>query len=370
MTLPLLVLVASAAASGTPAAGTPAAGSPAAGAPAAAAPPVTVAPIGWVRPSFTYIQDDPAAVTDQDGFGLSARIGATARFRDYVSARAEVELSPSPSLKDAVLTVKPARFLRLDVGQFKIPVSASYQASDTRRLLPTDPRVVSELASRDLGAALTLSLPIDGRNVASVQSGVFNGEGPNLLQNVNQRFEYVERLLVTPFGARDIAFEGTDRKLYLGVGGCYVYNYTGDGETVVESNSFGGELQGAWRFLSVQGEVLTGSDVHANASVEDKTWLGWYGQVGSFVPVGWAKDHVEVVVRVGEDDPSTATVGEATGPELPHSREIAGGVNLYASFADVPLHDVKLQLAYAHQDELEGTAIANDTFTVSAVARY
>ena len=114
---------------------------------------------------------------------------------------------------------------------------------------PESPRAVGELTSRDLGAAATLSLPIAGRNVASVTSGVYNGEGANRVQNVNQDFLFVQRLLVTPFGARATAMEGTDGATYLGVGGGWLYNRIGEDVTLEEVNQYVAEVQAAWRWL-------------------------------------------------------------------------------------------------------------------------
>lgn len=334
-------------------------------------PPFAVTPYGFVMPSFSWIQDDPAAITAQDGFQFAARLGADASFRDApISARVELELNPEPSLKDGVLSYKPAAFLRLDAGQFKVPYAVGYLASDTRRLLPFTPQIYTDMTSRDLGLMVTGSLPIKDKNYASVQVGAFNGEGANRLQNVNQKYLYAIRGLVTPFGARRQAFEGSDGTLYLGVGAGWTYNWIGDGDSSEEVNQYAGELQFAWSLLSVQGEFLLGQHAFANASVADYTQVGWYGTLAAYIPAPWLKDHVQLVGRLGQAEPDDQVVGEGSGQIQPLTREFTGGLNLYWMGAPRPLHDVKLQVAYAHFQELEGSPFLNDKLTAAASVRF
>lgn len=329
-----------------------------------------VRPTGWLRPSFVYLQDADELVTDQDGFELEARLGAQAAFADWLTARVELELAPEPSLKDAAAVIAPLPWLRAELGQFKLPGSVHYLASDTRRLLPQSPQVAGEVDTRDLGAALTLALPGKEGALAAFTSGVFNGEGANKAQNVNQRYLFAQRLLVTPFGARPSVFEGTDGELYLGVGGVWLYNYQGDDLTAEESNTYGGDLQLAWGPLSAQGEFLAGDHAFANPSVANYAWRGWYGQVASFVPAPWVRDHVELVARVGQHDPDLDAEGAVGSPTAPSALEVSGGLNLYARAGAVPLHDLKLQVGYTHLEELEGASVGNDSLAVAATARF
>ncbi len=342
--------------------------------------PFTVTPYGFVIPSFSWIQDDPAAITAQDGFQLAARLGAEAKLGVApIGARVEVELTPDPLLRDGLVWYQPTSFFRVDAGQFKVPYSAGYLASDTRRLLPATPQAYADMTGRDMGVMLTGSLPVADENRATVQLGVFNGEGANRLQNVNQRYLYAVRGVVTPFGARSKVYEGSDGKLYLGVGGGWTYNWIGQDDSSEEVNQYEGELQFAWSIVSLQAEILLGQHAFASASVADYAQSGWYGTVATFVPAPWMKQHVQLVARVGQAEPDDQVVGEVSGQVLPNTRELTGGLNLYwirptARGPDGPVsnpfHDVKLQLAYSHFQELEGSQFLNDKLTLAGSVRF
>ncbi len=331
-------------------------------------------PYGFVIPSFTTIQDDPNAITAQDGFQLEARLGAEAKFDGgrpgLLGANLEIDLTPTPLLKDTYVYLHPLPFLRFDLGQFKVPYSVGYLASDTRRLLPATPASLSGSTNRDMGFMVTGTVPVHGKTVATVQAGAFNGEGPDRLQNVNQRFLYAVRGVITPFGAREKVFEGSDGNLYLGVGGAYLYNWIGDGDSSEEINQYAGEAQFAWRLISVQGEFLYGQHAYASAAVSDFNSSGWYGTVSSFIPARWCRKHLQLVARVGENEPDDQVVGDPTGQVLPKALEVTGGVDVYWLVPPRPFEDVKLQLAYSHLDELEGDQFLNDTFTAAASLRF
>lgn len=338
----------------------------------------TVRPFAWVRPGFTWIADDPRNPTAQDGFTAEARIGVEAALPELpVSAKVELALLPEPQLTDAFLSVAPLSFLSVNLGQMKVPFSLHRLASDTRRQLPQAVGFLAEAGiGREIGASVVLDVPIAGKTRATVTSGVYNGEGANRLQNVNQRFLYAQRVLVTPLGARRGPSEGVgeaaSRTPYVGVGGGWLYDYEGDGLTAAESNTFGVELQLAWNVLSFQAEAVDQDIVHANVAVADYHVSGAYGQLGCFVPAPWLRDHVELVGRFEAAEPNTA-FGAAEGeaqPDLQAVQTITGGVNLYVRAAPEHLHDTKLSVAYAHVTPLEGADMADDSFTISATARF
>jgi len=342
----------------------------------------TVRPSAWVRPGFTWIADDPTNPTAQDGFTIEARIGMEASLQQLpVKAKVELGLLPEPAVTDAYLEVSPHGWVDVRLGQMKVPFSLHRLASDTRRQLPEGVAFLDEAGvGRDIGADVAVAVPIAGKTRVVLTSGVYNGEGANRIQNVNQRYLFAQRVLVTPLGARKGVFEGTHRALpdgavYLGLGGGWLYDYAGDGATAQESNTFGVELQAAWDVLSLQAEALDQELVHANASVADYHVKGAYGQLGCFVPAPWVRDHLELVGRVELSEPNTA-FGAADGeaqPDLQAKQTIIGGMNLYVrGAADVAqrYHDLKVQAAYAHVTPLEGADADDDSFTVTATARF
>jgi len=339
-------------------------------APSAGTPP-EVRLSGFVIPSASFLQDDAASLTDQDGFALLAEAGADGVYEPArLGIRFSAGLLPEVLLKDAVVVWQPVPQLRVDAGQFKVPLGVAYLPSESRRQLPWLAAAPAEVGTRDIGLALTGSLVLGDRSWAQYTTGAFNGEGANRIQNVNQRFLLTQRLLLTPFGTRNRVMESSDGSLYLGLGGGWTWNVVGDGASAEEINQFAGELQFAWKPLSLQAEVLAGDHFYANADLQDYAFLGGYGQLGCFVPVGWAARHVELVARVGWNDPDTGSEGAAEGPVLPATLEVSGGLSIYA-FADPGrFHDLKFQLAYGHFDETEGAEAANDRLLAQAVARF
>jgi hypothetical protein len=334
----------------------------------------SVRPTAWVRPGFSWIADDPANPTAQDGFTIEARVGVDASLpRIPVSAHVEIALLPEPAATDAFVDASPHDWVTVRFGQMKVPFSLNRMASDTRRQLPRDPMFLREAdISREIGLDASVRVPIAGQDRVVAWSGLYNGEGANRIQNVNQRFQLVERVLVTPFGARGRVFEGTGRELYLGIGGGWMYDFAGDGLAAEETNTFAVDLQFAWDVLSLQAEALDQEIVHANATVADYHVQGFYAQIGSFIPAPWVRDHLEIVGRLEMSDPNTA-FGSADGEslaELQGTRRIQGGLNLYLRKNPANYHDIKLSAAYEHVDPLEGADSADDSFTVTALARF
>lgn len=341
---------------------------------ALAADPSLLRPFGWLRPGGAWIADSDAVASDQDGFTLQARGGVDVQLPDLpVRARLEVDLLPEPTLKDAWVAVTPASWLALRAGQLKVPFSVSQLTSETRLQLPTPPRLVAASgAERDIGVEANVAVPMGGKTRLMLTSGAFNGEGANRLQNVNQRLRYVQRALITPLGARDSVFEGPGDAPYVGLGGGWIYDLDGDGDTAVETNVYGAELQASWWLWSVQAEAMMGDVFHANATVADYDVAGLAVMGSSFVPLGWARDHVELVGRWERVEPNTA-FGAAEGEALPQWQAadvITAGLNVYARADATRRHDVKLQAAWTHPREREGAAIDDDAVTVVGTARF
>jgi hypothetical protein len=331
--------------------------------------PFDVRPFGWVRPGFFWRQDDDALVNDTDGFWLSARLGLEAQADSmHLAARVEVDLQPEPVLKDAFVNWTPATWISVNAGQLKVPFSIQQLTSDTRRQLPVDaPLVAAAGFSRDIGAWVDGRLPIAGKTRAALSSAVMNGEGANRLENVNDRFLFAQRLLVTPLGARERPVEGTQREPYLGFGGGWVYNDTGSEATEEETNTFQAELQFAIGPFSVQGEFMDKDVQHASTEVADYHATAAYGQMGCFIPVGWAKEHLEIVGRGSWTEPNDAL---ATTTAEVATVSIDAGVNLYAATTPRWLNDVKVQTAFRHTIQLEGDELDDDRIDVLGTVRF
>ena len=331
--------------------------------------PFAVVPYGFLRPGFTWRQDDPALLTDTDGFSALARFGVEAAAEPiHLRARVEIDLQPAPVLQDAFVNWSPHPAFSLNVGQLKVPFSISNLASDSRRQLPTD-NAVSRIADigRDMGASIEGRLPIAQQTRASFTSAVMNGEGKNRLENVNDDFLFAQRLVITPFGSRERPAEGRSPTPYLGVGCGWVYNLTGADESATEYNTFAAELQFAIGVFSLQGEVADVQVVHASPDVVDYNSTGAYGQFGLFIPAPWVSKHLEVVGRAGYAEPNDAL---ASNVDEVSTIDIDAGLNLYIPETPAYLHDVKIQVAYRHSIQDEGDELDDDRMDIVGTVRF
>lgn len=331
--------------------------------------PFAVTPYAWVRPAFAWRADDDALVSDTDGFSVSARLGVEgAAERIGLRGRVEVDLQPSPVLKDAFLNYTPHAMVSVNAGQMKVPFSLQHLAADTRRQFPLDAPLVDAMeVGRDMGTTVEGRLVLAQKSRLSATTGVFNGEGPNRRENVNDRFMFAQRVVVSPLGARERPFEGTGRDAYVHVGGGWVYNYIGSDSTAEESNTLQAELQFAYRWFSIQGEFADRDVQHASAEVVDYHATAAYGQLGCFVPVKWAEEHLEVVGRAAWTEPNDAL---AESPEELASLAVDGGLNVYVPRTPKWMHDVKLSAAYRHVVQLEGTELDDDRLDASFTVRF
>jgi hypothetical protein len=226
-----------------------------------------------------------------------------------------------------------------------------------------------------------LRLPVAEKVRAIGSVGLFNGEGSNRIQNVNEEFLLALRGLITPFGARPRYFEGIGQELYLGFGGGWVYNLTGEGEGAQERNVFGAELQFAYKWVSLQGEYMDAEVFNASVDVADFHIRGGYGQLGLFVPVAGIFEQLELVSRWEWSDPNTAFTdiglsgsGASAIPAFQAAMVITGGINYYfvppAEQKPAMFHDVKLSVAYSHAKETEGDSVLDDTVIGVASVRF
>lgn len=338
-----------------------------------------VTPFGFVRPAFFWMQDNEVVTTDQDGFVVPARLGLKASLPSGFGAMVETEVSPEFSMKDAYASWSSGQHVQLLVGQSKVPASVYHMTSDTRRLLPVGPRIITSTGlTREIGVRFMGGLPIGDKAAARVYGMAANGEGANKVQNVNQKFLYAVRGELMPFGAQETSMEGAGSgALYLGVGGGWIYNFTGEDTTAAERNTYSADLRFAYKWFSVQGEYLTTDVVNASAEVADYHITGFYGQAGMLLPFAPLDQHVELVGRFEQSDPNTEFAdagasgsGLSTQPTYQAAQVITGGLNVYLDAHAKNFHDIKLQLAYIHATETEGAATDDDMAVAMGVIRF
>ncbi len=320
----------------------------------------TFHPGGFIQPQFRLRQDSPAPF-DEDGFRFArARFTATGSGTAgnlILGAYMEAELQPTFSLYDAYVTVsRPLAgrgVVAVDFGQTRVPISRQQLVSDTRLAFVEKAQLASIAPDRDLGIRawyVPTQLP-----QVRVIAGVFDGEGRNQVQNINQSYLYAGRIEVTPVGTvapyAESMFNGTWLSFALSVG----RNVLTPGDFHETQVSLGGDISGAWHGLSGTFEYLEvrhtfSGDPTKRPGVDYKA-NGFTAQLDYMLPWQLPPLHearLEVGARVQEIDRNDQVPIALIGDPNQSVREYTAVVSLY-----LRQHLWKVQLAASHYDELE-----------------
>lgn len=330
--------------------------------------PMTVTVGGYLQPQFRMRQNSPAQF-DQDGFKFArarAIVGAKTTLGDLeLSAFLEAEMQPQFALQDAYGTVarafgddkKPSGKVTLDAGQMRVPVSRQNLLSDSRLSFVDKAQIATIAPDRDLGARLTVAVP-----AAPVRliGGVFNGEGKNQVENINESYLFAGRLEIAPWG-RDLplaesAFGGT--QLVAAVS--YARNkLSSQGNSEEIRNYIGGDLafsyeglSGAFEYLMVLYTYKGGEGVMLPPKYKAN---GWAGQLAYLLPVKAPPYHqgrVEIGARLEEIDRNDTIPIPQLGDPNQSVREITGVLTYY-----LRMHNLKAQLAFNHFTEIEDRTV-------------
>src|SRR5262245_44938670 len=268
---------------------------------------------GFLQPQFRMRQNSPAAV-DEDGFRFArARLTATAEGHAgnlVLSAFIEAELQPTFAMIDAFATISrpldKKGQLAFDVGQMRVPISRQQLMSDSRLSFVDKAQLATIAPDRDLGARATFIPP--GVPV-KVIAGVFNGEGKNQIQNINEGYLYAARAEFTPIGGpaplQESAFKGTWISAAISAG----YNKLTPGDYRENQLSLGADISGSYMGLSGSVEYLVVDHKYegdpANFPGPEFQANGWMAQVAYLLPVElppYKKTRVEIAGRVEEID--------------------------------------------------------------------
>jgi len=321
--------------------------------------PTSVRLDGYLQPQFRFRQDSPAQF-DENGFRF-ARARAIVHGKTQVgsvelAAFVEAELQPTFDMVDAFVTATrklPNRGqVSLDLGQMRVPISRQQLLSDSRLAFVDKGQVATIAPRRDLGARLGFVVPTLPQ--VRVLGGVFNGEGPNQVQNINQKFLYAGRLEVTPLGREaqlaESAFGGNFLTAAVSVG----LNKLTAGTRREDVRYLGFDVSGAWNGLSGSFEYLDVDHAFTEAgpmTVDDYRANGFVAQLNYMLPVELPpvrQGRLELGGRVEEIDRNdTVPIAQLGDPEQ-SVREITGVVSFYAR-----KHALKVQLAFSHFQEIE-----------------
>ncbi|MFT3697601.1 MAG: hypothetical protein QM831_30940 [Kofleriaceae bacterium] len=322
--------------------------------------PWTIRPGGFIQPQYRMRQDSPAPF-DEDGFRFArARFTATGEGKAgnlVLGAYMEAELQPTFSLYDAYVTVSrplPDKgVVTVDFGQTRVPISRQQMISDTRLSFVDKAQIGSIAPDRDLGVRAWY-VPSQ-LHMVRVIGGVFNGDGRNNVQNINQSYFYAGRVEITPIGDvqpyQESAFAGNWVSLGLSIG----HNKLTPGAFHENQTFLGADLSGSWKGLSGSFEYLEVR--HRYDGDPDKTpgvtynANGFTAQLAYLFPwklPPFGESRFELAARLEEIDRNDTVPIVLPGDPNQSVRAWTAVASLY-----VRQHLWKIQLAATHFDEIE-----------------
>ena len=368
---------------------------------------------GWVQPRFSWQQTDTRPEVNlqpHPSFTLRrARLGGVAKVNEWLRAQFELELSVGVELYDAFLVAQPLPEIGASAGQMRVPFSRQNMMSSRALQFPDMAYFIAPkfVVDRDIGAMLQ-GKAWDGK--VSYAAGVFNGNDPgrNQRDNNDDYLLFAARVEATPFAPvprfeGDLRSDDDRKKPALNVGVGAMHNRLEDKH--FNRTYLGADLAFYFRGASLYAELYGRRDADDSGaptcSAGSPGWVfhddttagrtcvtavGWNVQAGYFPDLPFARDHVELALRVQRFDP----VREVDKPQI-GERELEGtnptwgyqgttiGLNLYARRA----HDAKLQASYEIRNEtkacLEGQGdgthactghIRNNLFLLQATAAF
>jgi hypothetical protein len=329
----------------------------------------TIRPGGFLQPQFRLNQYSPTTGY-QDGFRFArARATATASGkRDdlLISAYFEYELQPTFSLYDAFATIKKPiddQYVMVDFGQTRVPFGRQNMLSDTRLSFVDKAQIgYSPLGfDRDLGARVWYKAP----KFVRVIGGVFNGEGRDQVQNINDSYLYSGRVEVTVLGDEMPFEESAFKGNWLTFAGSIAHNKLNPATTYHELQlSDGFDVSGAYEGISGSVEYLEQRhtfDGDPTMSPPAYKANGIVVQAAYLLPCAvWPADsRIEFGARFEEYDRNDTTPITAPADPNQSEREFAGVVSYY-----LRKHTLKLQLAANHYQQIEDKTVtgANATY--------
>jgi phosphate-selective porin len=329
----------------------------------------------YVQPQLKTRQNSDAG-DDEDGFTVR-------RLRLLLAAdhpldcwklgfRAEVEAFPSFENQDTYVNLSgplgELGTLGFSLGQFKTPFSRQSLLSDSRLQLVEKAQIASIAPDRQVGVATTLTLPF-----SEVSLGVFNGDGKNVAQNVDEHFMYVARATFRPFGQGAKLMESAFQGLQLELSGSVAYNRRDRGDLDEKTLWWGVDGFAAWQGLSLTAEYLEARHEFSEGAPEPEYKANGINlQGGYLLPLpGWAYRRFEVAARFEEIDRNdTVPIQQPGNPEQSLRYYTLGASYYHAQ------HDLKVQLSASHITEVEDltgngedATIPNDTVLLQVTYR-
>lgn len=334
---------------------------------------------GYVQPQARVRQDDETASADEDGFRFRrARLtleGARSFGDVEVSAEIESELTPEFQLLDAFIAVRAALpndgAWELDFGQIKAPVSRQTLLSDSRLSFVEKAELATLAPDRQLGAIARVTVPYS--HGVTISGGMFNGEGRNQVQNIDQRYLWAGRVELAPLGPDVKLTESAHDGDHVVVGASLARNRGGTGTSVETFMYMGVDVAFAMYGVSGSVEYLQVKHTFSDGSVLlPYRANGFVAQLAYLLPLGgFLDDKVEVGARFEEIDRNDTLPIVGIGDANQSLRYYTGVLSWYQAG-----HDLKVQLQASHIEEIEFTdrnqmdaTYDNDTILLQAQYR-
>ncbi|MCE9578996.1 MAG: OprO/OprP family phosphate-selective porin [Deltaproteobacteria bacterium] len=313
---------------------------------------------GYFQPQYRTRQNNALAPFDEDGFRLRrARLLVKGRADAHgvkVGVDVEAELTPAFQLLDAYVSLTDAVGAdgewSLAAGQVKAPFSRQTLLSDSKLGFVDKPELASLAPDRQIGVRGTFRVP--HAPWVQLAAGVFNGEGKNQPQNIDEHLMSVARLELKPIGWDAPLEESAFGKTFVAIGASVARNVVESGDGNETDVYLGGDIAGAWNGISGAAEYLwirhdfaTGSaqpDYHANGLAVQAAYL-------LPLPGRWAR-RLELGGRVEEIDRNDAVPIVQPGDPNQSLRYFTAALNYYHW-----QHALKLQLLASHIVEVEDT---------------
>lgn len=273
-----------------------------------------------------------------DGIDIrQARLDLKGDITPKLSYRLQSEFAGSPKLLDAYVDVKLFDFLKITIGQAKIPFSLenliaanNMEAIDRSQvveaLVSRSKDVIGNQLGRDIGIQLGGGLiKYKNRYLFDYGIGVFNGSGIDV-EDKNENKDVIGRLVLHPLKG-------------IGLGGSFYTskgNYGTPTPTNQDRSRYGVELACEYESFTFKSEYISGKDGTINRN-------GGYAQIGYYI----IPQKFQIIVKYDVYDPNTSSSNVLS------SNYIIGGTCNFNSWS-------KIQACYTFNNTQGASVVHNN----------
>lgn len=334
---------------------------------------------------YEYRRDSTFNIDDYDSFGiLAAAVKGTAAWelgRD-VSTRMSFDMDFGTGVflsRNIFATIAyKSKLVAFDIGQMKVPfLLYEMTPENVRQILPS--ASIKKIGmGRDRGARLRGELAL-GDTQLRWWTGIFHGEGPSVLKNVDNRYVYTGRVQWIAVGKlTDSESDLEGGPLRLGVGASAMYTASLAHQELGQDDLYLKELRTAADFaLKIHGFSLRAEYIHGDVKAGDLTdgftRHAFWASAGYVLPLDLPV-RLEPVARVLDYDFNSAQdgfVAQQGGPpvygpyEYSRQRKLDVGLNIYLAERRLWLNLVYRTVRFleGQKYDSDGGPLIGDQFT-------